>query len=379
MQCEGFAPELYSDYVLGTLDPSGLAEVDSHLNRDCVRCQSELRLSRSVWYGVALAAPAAEPRRGLRQRVINSVQSPEASGFRLLWWQPIVGLAAPALAVLAGWQIGGIRSSPPPMVQVLPAPNSNGPELTALVRENQLLRDRLASTQMVPSVPVTPRPTPDVAARTQQNSALLAQLAQAHEQVSRAEQDLNAQKVLSARADRAREEAERKAQAAVAEAKLAQPETTNLQRQLASAQGRAQQLERDVAEYKALLTTVRQRLAPLQTASLLADPNLRLVRLRGTAGASGAEGHALISNSQVVFYGSQLPPLPAGRAYQLWLIRGSSPAIVSAGVFQPNTGRQATVQFSNAALTSGITTLAVTDEPEGGSAAPTGHKLLIGS
>jgi len=379
MQCEGFTPDLYSDYVLGTLDASGLADVDSHLNRDCIRCQSELRLSRSVWYGVALASPAAEPRRGLRQRIINSVQSPEASGLRLLGWQPIAGFAALALAVLAGWQIGGTRFFPTPMVQVLPAPKANGPEISALARENRSLRDRLASRQTVPSVPVTPRPTPDVAAGAQQNSALLAQLAQAREQVSRAEQELNAQKVLSASADRAREDAERRVQAAVAEAKLAQPGTTNLQRQLASAQGRAQQLERDVAEYKALLATARQRLAPLQTASLMADPNLRLVRLRGTASASGAEGHALISNSQVVFYGSQLPPLPAGRAYQLWLIRRSSPAIVSAGVFQPNTGRQATVQFSNAALTSGITTLAVTDEPESGSVAPTGHKLLIGS
>jgi len=92
------------------------------------------------------------------------------------------------------------------------------------------------------------------------------------------------------------------------------------------------------------------------------------------------QGHALIAgDSQLVFFGSQLPALPAGRTYQLWVLRSKGPAIVSAGTFNPNGGRQAMLQFGERALLSNITALAITDEPAGGSVLPTGHKWMIGS
>jgi len=172
-------------------------------------------------------------------------------------------------------------------------------------------------------------------------------------------------------------EANRKYLSAVAP----QPKPDVSEEQLVAVRARTQQLERDLAEYKALLAAARQRLEkPAQVASLLADPNLRLVRLRGTAKGSDAAGHVLLSSgSQAVFFASGLPALPPGRVYQLWLIRGSAPAVVSAGIFQPNAQNQASLKFESSVLTTGVTAVAVTDEPEKGSVLPTGHKLLIGS
>ena len=367
MQCDGLANDIYSDYVLGTLAGPDLSELASHLDRDCTRCKSEISLTRKVWTGVAIAAPAIEPRRALRARVIASVQDPERAGFRLSWWQPIAGLAALALAVFTGTQIS--YKAPQPVVQSLPA----GQALSAVIAENRALRDQLANTK-------APVPAPAqivITSPPQDNSRILAQAAESKRQVAQAEQDLARQKELLAAAQRERDDLNRKYQAILSQPR---PDDSATQRQLAAAQLRAQQLEHDVTEYKALLVKARERSALPQTASLLADPNLRLVRLRSTSKELAVEGHALVaSGSEVVFYGSELPALPPGRAYQLWLIRGSAPAIVSAGVFRPDAQRKALVKFDSASFTSGITTIAVTDEPETGSLTPTGHKLLIGS
>jgi anti-sigma-K factor RskA len=60
----------------------------------------------------------------------------------------------------------------------------------------------------------------------------------------------------------------------------------------------------------------------------------------------------------------------------LWLLRGQSPAVVSGGLFTPET---TVVEFTDRALVSRITGMAVTDEPAGGSKTPTGHKFLVGT
>ncbi len=350
MECSGLSADVYSDYILGTLIGPELAELKGHLESGCSRCGSELASARNLWFHFAVATPPVEPDRALRRRVIATVQQPRRFG----WWQPVAALATLALAVFAGAQVGSRTS--PPIVAVLPT---------------------LAPTITTPTPPVVqslpspaPAPAPVIVSKPQENGALVAQLAQA-------EQELAGQKEKLAAAERDREDLSRKYQAMLAQPK---PDTSALEGQLSAARLRTQQLEHDVAEYRTLLVKARERLAPVQTASLLADPNLRLVKLRVSAGGSPAEAHALVSSgTQVVFYASHLPALPAGRAYQLWLIRASAPAIVSAGVFQPDAQNKAVVQFNNAAFTSGITTIAVTDEPEGGSSTPTGHKLLIGS
>jgi hypothetical protein len=373
MLCDGLPEENYSFYILGNLSGQELAELEAHIRQSCERCLVELARARQIWNGVALAIPEIEPRRALRKRVVASVQDPERSGFHFHWWQPLTALAALSLAIFGGWQLGHQSLAPVRIVQILQPPFVTNPAIASLEKENQTLRNRLANgAALSESMPVAQtRPSDD--------SALLAEIASDRQHLAAIQQDLAQQKELVVLAQRNAEEANRKYSAL--NASPPKPETSDSQRQLAEAQTRTQELERDVAQYKSLLATARQRSEfPFEASALLADPNLKLVRLRGTAKGSDIEGHVLLSGgSRVIFYGSQLPSLPAGRAYQLWLIRATSPAIVSAGVFQPNAQKRATIRFDNAELTSGITAIAVTDEPEAGSLTPTGHKLLIGS
>lgn len=113
--------------------------------------------------------------------------------------------------------------------------------------------------------------------------------------------------------------------------------------------------------------------------SMLSSVGTRLIPVNGTEDAPGARGYALVSEkNRVLFFANDLPSLPGGRVYQLWLIRDKAPAVVSAGVFEAQAARSAQVEFAQGDLIQGLTAIAVTDEPTGGSPSPTGHKLLVG-
>jgi hypothetical protein len=79
----------------------------------------------------------------------------------------------------------------------------------------------------------------------------------------------------------------------------------------------------------------------------------------------------------LLFYTTNLLPLPSGRAYELWLIP-SEGSPVDAGVF--NTDSQGNGQVILPSLPQGLAAkaFAVTIEPAGGVPAPTGPKVLIG-
>ena len=375
MNCDGFAADTYSFYVLGTLDPREREEVDAHLSQQCGRCRDELSLSRRVWVGVATAAPLFAPSAALRLRVIQSVDGGKPAPRVWAWWQVIPTAAALALAVVALVEWRALYTVPPAVVQIAPPSGLNSQALSEVVDENRALRQRLEN-----GFPPTP---PAKVVPSANSSAAIAELnqqsTQAQQRVFVLEQETARQQAALASVQAKLDEAEKRYQA-LASQPPPTPDTGETQRLLAIAQARTKQLERDLAEYRALLVTARQRLTPVKYQALLADPNLRLIRLRATTAAGNLQGHALVaSGNQVMFYASQLPALPAGRTYQLWLIRGAAPAIVSAGVFRPDNGNKAAIQFEGASLTSGITAIAVTDEPETGSALPTGHKWLVGS
>ncbi len=80
----------------------------------------------------------------------------------------------------------------------------------------------------------------------------------------------------------------------------------------------------------------------------------------------------------VTVYAAGLPPPPPGRVYQLRLMRGRAPGIVSGGVFQRDAQGRAVVEFRSSDLTRDVNSVAVTHEPPGGSRRPTGNKLFIG-
>jgi hypothetical protein len=75
-------------------------------------------------------------------------------------------------------------------------------------------------------------------------------------------------------------------------------------------------------------------------------------------------------------YSGQIAPAPPGKSYQLWLVPASGPP-VNAGPVEANQQNGAVV----VRLTPGLVAkaFAVTIEPQGGAAQPTGPKVLLGN
>ena len=76
------------------------------------------------------------------------------------------------------------------------------------------------------------------------------------------------------------------------------------------------------------------------------------------------------------FVAHNLPKLKAGRTYQLWLVTASQK--ISAGTFAPGADGEAVVRATYALAKDSLAAVAVTDEPEAGSAQPTTVPFIVG-
>ncbi len=111
---------------------------------------------------------------------------------------------------------------------------------------------------------------------------------------------------------------------------------------------------------------------------VLAAPDLVRIDLAGQPAAPQARGRALWSRVRgMVFTASALPPLPAGRVYQVWVV--TQPGPVSAGLLMPDVAGGGLTFFETPPDIPAPTAVAVTIEPAGGLPAPTGAFYLIGS
>lgn len=111
----------------------------------------------------------------------------------------------------------------------------------------------------------------------------------------------------------------------------------------------------------------------------LRDPSVQLAMLTGLADAPGAHGKMIWSpaESKGMFYADALPKLASGKSYQLWVIGSKGP--VSAGVFEPNQQGAAIVTITQiGGAANGSLQFAVTIEPRGGLAQPSGAMVLAG-
>lgn len=400
MDCEGFPPEDYAFYALGLLDGPEREQIEAHLARQCATCTEEVRAYATVWHLVASSeaeeSPAAPPAR-LRRKVLAGIRRQETS--RAPWWSgiPVRSLAWAAGFVLAvgivgtRWYLGRHLSSDRRTVSEQRATiaqlqrDARQWQQRAEGAERALTVQGAAPPAPVPIAPaVSPQPQPETSelqralalARSDAVAAADA-LARERARASQMEAELNAQRAALASAQRERDEAERRYQAASQEvARL-----TDRERQTSALAVRVQQLEHENLSYRENITRLERQLGQsVRLAAFLSSPSLKLVKLRSTEAGGRAIGQAFVVEGQrAVFYASNLPPLPAGRTYQLWLLRGKSPAIVSGGIFRPDGERQLAVEIDDPGRVSDIRGLAVTDEPEGGSPGPTGHKFLVGT
>lgn len=110
---------------------------------------------------------------------------------------------------------------------------------------------------------------------------------------------------------------------------------------------------------------------------VLTAPDSTRVTLAGQAPAAGASGRADWSRARGLAVSLEnLPPLQAGRTYQLWLLTAGMP--VSAGLLMPDAAGRSTVVYPVPQGGVMPTGFALTEEPDGGLPQPTGQPILVG-
>jgi anti-sigma-K factor RskA len=141
------------------------------------------------------------------------------------------------------------------------------------------------------------------------------------------------------------------------------------------------QVARLRADVVALQADVRQQSAGLALLNnVLAQPSpqaLRSIPLQGTEAHPQAAGQLItdLDSRTAILVVSGLEPLPPGRTYQAWLIRGETP--FSAGLLPVGTGGQGVIVLSVSDAIGAFDSLGVSIEPEGGSLAPSGEIVIL--
>ena len=132
-------------------------------------------------------------------------------------------------------------------------------------------------------------------------------------------------------------------------------------------------LQRDLAEAR----TAQQRDA-VALQALLHDPHVQQRLLWGDAPAPAARGTLVLalSRNEASLAFTDLPALPAGHVYQLWLVRQGKR--ISGGTFTVNATGWGSLYVQTPAPLRSYDTIGVTVEPAGGSPGPTTPRIIGG-
>jgi anti-sigma-K factor RskA len=146
-----------------------------------------------------------------------------------------------------------------------------------------------------------------------------------------------------------------------------------------------QRLESDLRAAEAAVTDLAGRLAEYTgqadlAVSILTAGDMRSMALARPDATGVSTARAYWSPTRgLLVVADQLPSPPPGRIYQVWLI-GTGQQPLSAGLLgAQGSARGMLIAPPPAGLAPGAVTVAVTDEPPGGLAAPTGSMSLVGS
>jgi anti-sigma-K factor RskA len=139
-------------------------------------------------------------------------------------------------------------------------------------------------------------------------------------------------------------------------------------------QNRAAQAE--VARLAAEVRETSEQLArEREMVALITTPGARMAELAGTKEAPGA--HAIVAydkNGEAMLMAKGLPVAPAGKAYQLWFIKGGKPLPGRVFMSDPNGNGRMRDQVPSEALNDAV--FAITLEPASGAQSPTGAIYL---
>ncbi|MFY9647314.1 MAG: anti-sigma factor [Terriglobales bacterium] len=142
-------------------------------------------------------------------------------------------------------------------------------------------------------------------------------------------------------------------------------------------------LQRDAASLQAQFSEQSNQLEQAkQIVATLVDPEATKIELVAAGNKPQPRGKAIYQrrNRSLIFFASNLPPLPSEKIYELWLFPAGGGAPIAAGLFKPDARGSATVV--NPPLPQGVEAknFAVTLEPESGShEAPRGTPVIVGT
>lgn len=402
MKCDGSFGDAYALYALGVPEVAERQEIQAHMDSGCETCHAAVKASMQFWpkLGVAVVPTDAMPPASLRKRILDAiagagviVMRPSRWSFFPVWRQPV----AVALLLAAGGALGwfGTRylGTPAGVPQKAARNAFSTPAVSSQdVAKLQARVDELQNTLTAAAVKAAE--AEKSASKAHENNAGRQMLSAAHaelertktllvnasNELTRAQAELQQNRTELASVQKARQDADDRLRAAVQDRAQAVRERDQLAERERTLAAQNRDLRQQIAGYREAVDKQSNQVAPLlRLVTLLNSPSLRFLHLKGTGGHGGITGSAFVSDSSgVLVYASGLPALPKGKTYQLWLMRRQSPGIVSGGIFKPDQNGRAFVEVDPSLLTRGVATVAVTDEPEGGSPGPTGTKFLIG-
>ncbi|MEO8504343.1 MAG: anti-sigma factor [Acidobacteriota bacterium] len=143
--------------------------------------------------------------------------------------------------------------------------------------------------------------------------------------------------------------------------------------------GEVNRLQDNLAQVSAQLAKASNEIVTLKAQShIVASPDMHPVVLAGLEAAPASVARTFISphDGKALFYAYSLPAPPTGKQYQLWFIADGKP--VSAGVFDVDREGNGSLLVDHVAPLASIQAWAVTIEPMGGLAAPSGAMVLKG-
>jgi anti-sigma-K factor RskA len=139
----------------------------------------------------------------------------------------------------------------------------------------------------------------------------------------------------------------------------------------ADAQATAAEIQRELGQY-----TTQADLA----VSILTSADMRPVPMAGRENATGSASRAYWSATRgLLIVANDLPVPPPGRIYQVWIIPEKAQPISAGLLGERGSGRGMLIVPPPTGAVAGPVTVAVTDEPPGGLAAPSGTIRLAGS
>jgi len=141
---------------------------------------------------------------------------------------------------------------------------------------------------------------------------------------------------------------------------------------------RAALASRDAAAPRAESLAVAATAQREELVAALSGPDVKVVTLMSQPGqkVSGRMFWNRMSNDWTMI-GELLPPPKPGRTYQVWLV--TDDAKISAGTFEPDSRGKVFMHANYALDRNALRAVAITDEPDGGVAAPTGPMVVVGT